>query len=128
LLGSGLLGCGGQFESYVAGKVTLDGQAIGPGVITFAPADDQARPAVGQISANGSYLLKTAKEKGLPAGNYRVAVQVYQQPERELAPGERIMTPSVSLVPEKFTSIATSELAYEVAPGRNTIDIELISE
>lgn len=121
-------GCGGAFESHVYGKVTLDGQPIGPGVITFAPDHETARPAVGQIAASGSYRLETGKEVGLPPGHYRVAVQVYKPPDHELQPGERVMTPSEPLVPEKFTSVTTSGLEYDVAPGRNQIDLHLTSE
>ena len=43
-------GCSGSdFESQVSGKVTLDGAAIGPGFLVFAPVTGGTNPANGAI-------------------------------------------------------------------------------
>jgi hypothetical protein len=105
--------------------VSLDGNRIGPGTVVFAPVDD-GKPAIGPIDARGYYSMSTNHEVGLGAGKYKVAVSV-----RELPPpikrGERV-PPGKLLIPEKYEDSATSGLEYEVAPGRNTINIELKSQ
>ena len=111
-------------ESQVSGQVFLDGNRIGPGTVVFAPVGD-CRPAIGPIDQNGSYSMSTSREVGLGAGKYKVAVSI-----RELPPaikrGDR-PPPGKLLIPQQYEDSATSGLEYDVAPGRNTIDIELKS-
>jgi hypothetical protein len=120
-----LVGCGGA-ESTVSGTVTLDGRAVGPGVIVFAPADGTSNPADGAIQVDGSYFLRTSREEGLKAGKYRVGVTVLDQPD--VKPGERSMEVAKYITPEKFADPSTSRLEYDVEPGSNTIDVALKSE
>jgi hypothetical protein len=112
-------------ESQVSGQVSLDGNQIGPGTIVFAPVGE-GTPAIGPIDEKGNYSMSTSHEVGLGAGKYKVAVSV-----RELPPaikrGDRV-PPGKLLIPEKYEDSATSGLEYEVAPGPNTIDIELKSQ
>lgn len=108
----------------MSGTVLLDGQPVGPGVVTFAPADAGVQPAVGQLESDGSYYLTTGDQRGLAPGTYRVAVQAFEPPA-DLAPGERTFEPSKPLVPEKFMNVSTSGLQFEVASGHNKIDIPL---
>ena len=116
---------GSSMESEVSGTVTLDGSKIGPGTIVFAPVETGGKPATGSIEADGSYLLKTSRESGLAAGAYRVAVSIRKMPEN-VKRGER---PPVGklLIPEKYEDETKSGLQYQVSPGRNTINIELVS-
>jgi hypothetical protein len=121
------VGCSeSKFESRVSGTVKLDGQPIGPGVVTFAPHGATTNPALGAIQPDGSYELKTSRDLGLHAGKYSVSLQIVELPT-DLAPGQRDMRPTKSRIPEKFTSNDSSGLEFEVAPGRNTIDIEMMS-
>ncbi len=113
-------------ESDVSGTVTLDGNKIGPGTIVFAPVNTGGKPATGSIERDGSYQLRTSRDAGLAAGSYRVAVSVRKMPEN-VKRGER---PPVGklLIPEKYEDEHKSGLQYEVSPGRNTINIELVSK
>jgi hypothetical protein len=121
-----LVGCrGGSMESEVSGTVTLDGSNIGPGTIVFAPAGGTGKPATGSIESDGSYRLQTSRELGLAAGVYRVAVSIRKMPEN-VKRGERPPLGKL-LIPEKYEDETKSGLQYEVSPGRNAINIELVS-
>jgi hypothetical protein len=120
-----IVGCShGDLGAEVSGNVTMDGKSIGPGIVNFSPAVGDSNPGIGNIQQNGSYSVKTSRTEGLVPGKYRVAVTVYanQGDTREQLPG-----PPKLLTPAKYNDVATSGLEYDVAPGRNTIDIELRS-
>jgi hypothetical protein len=119
-----LLGCGGRFDANVEGVVTLDGEPIGPGVVIFAPVEGGYNPATGAVQNDGSYFLKTMNERGLRPGSYKVAVQIHEIPT-DRAYGERDMRPIKFRIPEKYITIETSGLQFEVEGGANKIDIEL---
>jgi hypothetical protein len=128
LLGLALLtGCsGGHFESSVSGTVTLDGKAIGPGFLVFAPIAGDTNPANGAIQTDGSYELKTANTAGLRPGTYKVSVTVLDQPD--VPPGERSYVVAKSRIPEKYNDPNSSGLEFDVESGSNTIDIPLSSQ
>jgi hypothetical protein len=119
-------GCQGRsLESDVSGTVTLDGGKIGPGTIVFAPVSSGGKPATGSIESDGSYELKTSRASGLAAGSYKVAVSIHQMPQN-VKRGDRPPL-GKSLIPDKYEDQNTSGLQYDVAPGSNTINIELVS-
>jgi len=119
-------GCGGTSqEAEVAGTVTLDAKAIGPGVVVFAPIEGKV-PASGTIHADGSYSLVSSHQQGLAAGKYRASVSIREMPAN-VKPGDR-PPPGKSLIPEKYELSTTSGLEYDVTPGKNTIDIRLSSD
>ncbi|HEX4414353.1 MAG TPA: hypothetical protein VH107_12040 [Lacipirellulaceae bacterium] len=121
------VGCrGGSMESEVSGTVTLDGNKIGPGTIVFAPITAHGRPATGSIASDGTYKLETSRDAGLALGSYRVAVSVRKMPEN-VKRGDR-PPPGKLLIPEKYEDDAKSGLQYDVSPGRNTINVELVSK
>src|SRR3954470_614005 len=71
-----LAGCNrSSQESQVSGVVTLDGKAVGPGSVAFAPVDKE-KPATGPIDASGNYSMTTGHEVGLSAGKYKVALSI----------------------------------------------------
>jgi hypothetical protein len=121
-----LVGCGSGLGADVEGVVHLDGKPIGPGVVVFAPIDGKDNPATGAIQSDGSYFMKTMRERGLRPGNYKVAVQIHEIPT-DLAYGERDMRPIKFRIPEKYTTVETSGLEFDVEDGSNTIDIPLTS-
>lgn len=126
LLGAAALGCGSDLGAEVSGTVTLDGQPVGPGVIVFSQPDGAVNPAEGAIQPNGKYFLRTSNQVGLTPGRYQVALTVLADPDTP--PGERSMQPSKLVTPQKYAQAATSGLEYDVAPGRQTINIELSSQ
>jgi hypothetical protein len=122
-----LLGCGGDgMESEVTGSVTLDGKAVGPGTIVFAPVAGEQNPATGTIQVDGTYFLTSNRARGLPAGRYKASVTVFDQPTVPL--GERSYVQPKFVTPEKYADPSTSELEYDVQAGSNAIDVELKSE
>jgi hypothetical protein len=60
----------------VKGKVTLDGQPVTSGQVSFVPADEKtgAGESAGTIGADGAYEIHTAGQSGAPLGKYKVTV------------------------------------------------------
>lgn len=110
-------------EATVTGTVTLDGKAIGPGMIVFAPTGTDKKPATGSIESDGTYTLMTSREQGLATGTYQVAVSIREMPQN-VKRGDRPPL-GKSLIPEKYEESTTSGLEYKVQPGKNTINVEL---
>jgi hypothetical protein len=120
-----IVGCSrSAFDSTVTGGVTLDGKTLGQGLVVFA--QDGSNPATGTIGRDGSYTLKTSNMLGLKPGKYRASLSALDTPNPP--PGVRDTTPPKQLVPEKYTSLETSGLEFEVKPGNNTFNIELKSK
>lgn len=110
-------GCDDNRPTTVAveGKVTLDGQPVSEGTITFQPSEPAegypSRPAVGILAADGTYRLSTFEgEDGVVPGTYEVAVvsfsggpspeepdatEVWNIPKRYGIPGQSGLTASV---------------------------------
>ena len=119
-----LLGCGGETDATVTGKVTVDGRDAPIGEVTFYPADgDPARPTPrGMIARDGSYSLKVGAKTGLPAGDYKVGVQVMDTPP---PPKGHAPPAAIPLSPRRYGDPKTSGLEFTVKPGANTIDLPL---
>lgn len=123
----GMAGCGGRAESSVSGVATLNGTAIDHGQVVFVPTTGNGgQGASGQIQSDGSYSIQVGQTGGLPAGNYKVVV-VSRAPSVADASGGP-PTPGKLLTPERYGQAQTTNLQFEVEPGRNTIDLELSSK
>lgn len=120
------VGCGSEYGATASGVVTLDGEPITPGRVTFAPIGSSAVPAVSDLDDDGRFSLSTQKKPGLAPGKYAVAVQAFRPPD--VPQGQRSFKPSEPLVPEKYLQVGTSGLEYEIVPGSNTVNVELTSE
>jgi hypothetical protein len=119
-------GCSGSTqESQVSGQVSLDGKSIGPGTVVFGPVGG-GKPATASVDENGHYVMYTNREVGLGPGKYRAAVSIREAPPN-IKRGER-PPPGKLLVPERYEDSDKSGLEYDVAPGSNTINIELKSQ
>ena len=120
-----IAGCSPAKESSVSGRVTLDGSPVSQGTVAFEPQAG-GMLARGALDADGNYELMTNQVEGVAPGKYRV--KVLAQERSPDPPDGGLPPPGKLLVPEKFTQVATSGLTFEVALGRNRIDIELSSE
>ena len=129
LLVAGLgLGCNqGPFNADVKGTVTLDGKPVPPGVVIFSAEGGGRNSSRGRIEPGGDYFLVTRHNRGIDAGEYRVAVQVYEKGDPP-GPGERAPANLPPLVPEKYLNVDTSGLTFTVEPGSNRIDLALTSD
>ena len=60
----------------VKGKVTVDGQPVTSGQVSFIPLDakDAAGLSAGTIDSNGEYTISTEGKSGAPLGKYKVTV------------------------------------------------------
>jgi hypothetical protein len=120
-VGAAAAGCSQSSDELprevVSGTVTLDGQPLGDGTITFSP--DGASPS-GAVVGGGSQVkdgkFTIARDLGLVPGNYRVSVN---------AAGKRVHAKSdlpgqggsfsPEMIPSKYN--ARTELRAEVKKG-----------
>ena len=119
-----LVGCGsGNKKTHIVrGTVIFDDKPVPNGTITFIPADGPT--ATGEIQPDGSYTLTTYKSgDGAVEGTYTVVIVAMADQSGRL-PEERNPLPP-PIVPDKYTSIATSDLRADVKPGENTINFNL---
>src|SRR5437879_5932382 len=120
-----LAGCGkdagvGEKLVPVVGAVTVNGQPLTTGGVTFHPDvakgnNTQHLPA-GVLDAEGKYKLLTATKEGAPPGWYKVTVSA-QAP----ADAKNPYAPPKHLIGPKFGNVQTSGLTVQVvenhAPG-----------
>ena len=116
-----LTGCSSEL-SKVSGTVVLDGEPLDRGVVTFQA--DGKPMAIGQIRSNGTYQMKTGSKDGVVPGVYQVTVSAYQSKPSEDDLGEPI---PVLLTPAQYNSPGESGLTADVKPGRNNVDLPLVS-
>lgn len=119
-----LFGCGaaGSKTAIVKGTVTFKGKPVPNGTVTFVPAS--GHHATGEIRPDGSYTLTSFRPgDGAVPGTYKVIVVAMQDMTGRL-PEDRTPLPP-PIVPNKYTSIATTDLTVEVKEGENQIDLPL---
>lgn len=111
-------GCGETHDpTYpVTGKVTLNGQPLTTGTVTFTPENGPS--ATGEIGADGTYSLITPPEReGAMPGTYQVSVSAVEVDAEGLAR---------SLLPSKYSAGQTSGLTATVqADKENTVNLDL---
>ncbi|HZN35118.1 MAG TPA: hypothetical protein VFB80_14920 [Pirellulaceae bacterium] len=120
-------GCLGGNAASVTGAVTLDGQPLTTGDVSFYPDGSPGAAAYGQINAEGKYTLSTGTAAGLSPGKY-VAVVVATKP---LPPPKDPYAPEVPperITPAKYATVSTSDLHVEVKPGANDLPLSLKSK
>lgn len=121
------VGCGGPYDSYVSGVATLDGSPLPRGTVSYNPV--RPGPAsYGVIRSDGSYLIKTGREEGLPSGDYTVTVVAKEESIADDSNKGLPPKAGKTITPPWYRSKKTSSLKFAVEPGSNDIDIELISE
>ena len=132
-----LAGCGkrGPALAEVSGTVTLDGQPLERGTITFEATG--LRPATAKI-LDGRIVEATTHRPndGVPVGHQRIAVFSRAEPvaakpgptTEPALPGAAAFPPSMagrSLLPARYNDPATSGLSATIRPGQNTLSLEL---
>lgn len=119
-------GCGGVYDSSVTGLVTLDSSPVPRGTVTFKPAGSGSS-AYGQIQPDGTYVLRTGREEGLPPGSYQVTVVANEPPAVAQTAAGGPPPPGKPITPSWYKQTQTSGLSFNVESGSNEIDLELTS-
>jgi hypothetical protein len=116
-----LPGCGSGNVGRVSGQVTVEGEALETGTVTFHPMQDGPL-AIGQIGPGGRYELQIGDDASMPPGDYLVTVVAAEIPAEDFGKPEAI--PKL-LIPSRYTATETSGLKFTVKPGGQTIDLPL---
>ena len=122
----GLAGCGSNAESTVYGTVTLDGEPLDHGSVTFVPNTNEGRAASGSIDTGGNYKVQAGQTGGLPAGEY--VVKVSSREPAKPNPQGGPPTPGKLLTPKRYFNSNRSGLNFQVEAGSNEINLELTSD
>lgn len=125
-------GCGGEAPRLpVEGAVTLDGQPLTKGQITFIPASGAKGPTAGAPVVEGRYAI--AADRGPMAGTFRVEITATAPTSRKkrsmnVATGQmETVADYESIVPPQYN--VDSDLTREVkAKEPNQLDFALKSQ
>jgi hypothetical protein len=115
----GLVGCGSNGRSTVEGTVTLNGQPIESGAMSFRPLDGKT-PTVGCFITAGRFRLQ------VPIGSMRVEITAMEKSGKGVstAQGAPVEVDLVTeAIPERYN--AKSELVIDVKPGVNRVTYAL---
>jgi hypothetical protein len=120
LLLVGFAGCGKASDSaQVSGTVTVSGQPLPGGVVSFFPATGE-RAINATVDTGGHYHV------ALPPGDYTVTAQVSRPMPEGWQEGDPLPPPPVLQVPAKFRQPKSSPLTFTVeAAGPMEKDFEL---
>jgi hypothetical protein len=130
----GLAGCGGPTFAPVEGKVTLDGQAVSAGRVTFYSADGKSA-IIAKISPDGTY-----RAVDVPCETVRVTVAPLEKLERirvqrgakgkasGISEAQAEALENTTKIPEKYADPDASGLTVTVKSGANTYNIEISSK
>jgi hypothetical protein len=119
-------GCSGPNAASVSGNVTLEGQPLTTGMVSFYPEGGNGAPANGQIDSSGNYSLSTGTDSGLAPGKYiAIVVATKDPPQPYDKTGAEI--PPIPITPAKYGSTTTSDLRVEVKAGKNAVPLPLQS-
>ena len=122
-------GCGGSYappRAAVSGKITLDGEPLSQGTITFVPLGEGVA-ASGEI-ANGQFSIDAGK--GPSPGKCRVEVLSFQE-TGEKVPGisddaSGMTAETKQVIPKEFNTESTLEERVD-AKGENVFELTLTS-
>lgn len=126
----GLAGCGDSEIGVVSGTVTLDGRPLDQGLVVFEDRE-KGVSVNAAIQPDGSFIVKTYDQTGLPPGEYGVAVKPGQVGDGEtpLVGGPmEAQQGGPAGIPARYGSTRTSGLTTTITPGANTVPLELSSK
>jgi len=111
----------------IAGKVTLDGNPLGPVNVMFEGAGTGVNIGA-KTDAEGNFKIKTATTDGLPPGTYAVSVQeVYVElPLGPVRPEDAEKFKKLPF-PDFYRSGTTSPIKVEIKEGDNNVVVAVKS-
>lgn len=127
-----LVGCGGSNRGAVKGKVTIGGQPLQNGQISFVPLDPKIGPTAGAVIATGEYQIDA--DRGPLAGEYQVQIHAMRKTGKKIwdGMGDENAPPSKKnyveeveeLIPPKYNT--ASQLRAKIKPGQvNAYDFDV---
>lgn len=125
-------GCGGVDDPLdrqpVSGKVTLDGQPLDQGSISFTPAagaESGGVPNPGATTAISAGAYELTSDNGPPPGHYTVRINSVEggAADPNAAPGET--KPTKERIPKSWNSESKHEV--DIVEGENSFDFEVKS-
>lgn len=122
VLASCLPGCAesdGLDRGSVTGKVTLDGQPVPEGTITFWPTEGTTGPMASGMITAGQYSI-SASEGGPVWGKHLVKIEWYRDSGKKDAGGAPIMEQAI---PPQYG--ANSTTTVEIQSGANEHNFEM---
>ena len=114
----------GEELGKIRGRVTFQGAPVTEGLVVFSNAQ-KGIFMTAVLNVDGSYVVTSARGRGLPLGQYRVFVT---PPIDEPKLGPNFEPPPIKPfpnIPQRYRDVKTSELTLEVKQGENVFDIEM---
>ena len=118
-----IVGCGRSDRAEVNGRVTLDGQAVENGAISFFPTGNAAGPSAWGVVKAGNYAI-AAKHGPAPGAN-RVEVHWAHKTGRKTSYDPK-MDEYREAVPKCYNRDST--LQADLKPGKNEVNFDLKSK
>jgi hypothetical protein len=113
-----IVGCkSGEDTTTVSGTVTVLGETMGKGALSFYPAGG-ARPIGVPVTSEGSYSAV------LPPGDYSVVAMTSNDPPPGWKEGDPLPPPKVR-IPQKYTQPRSTPLNLSVADEDITQDFDI---
>jgi hypothetical protein len=125
VLSLALAGCGNDQmrTAVVKGQVTYKGKPVPNGTVLFIPKVP-GPTATGELSPDGTFSHTTYKKgDGAVLGTHRVVISAMEDTSHRLPEQRNPLPPPI--VPDKYTSAATTDLEVEVQVGENNVTFEL---
>jgi len=121
-----VVGCGSSNQVSVQGRVTFEGQPVGPGSIVFLPDAGAEGTKVAAAIEDGKYQI--GPERGAASGNFRVEISWSKKTGRQIPSADPgiMMDETKEAMPSQFNSAST--LRREVKLGDNVHDFDLKSK
>jgi len=118
-----VIGCGSSNQVSVQGRVTMDGQPVGPGSIVFLPDAGAEGTKVAAAIEDGKYQI--GPERGASPGNFRVEISWSKKTGKQIPSADpgMMMDETKEAIPPKYNAETT--LRCEFKPGDNVHDYDL---
>lgn len=119
-------GCGhsGPTLHPVIGKVTFRGEPVKAGTVRFRNAK-AAIDITARLTAEGAYTIIGAQGKGLPEGDYEVAVMPPEVPLPMGPVNQLPPPPECKDIPKNYRQPSTSKLTARVTANAGSFDFDL---
>lgn len=121
------IGCGRPAE--VTGRVTLDGEPVPAGVVTFTPVGG-GPSGYGAITPDGRYSVQTGSKNGVPPGDYRVTVAANALPSEGVPTGPGQLSDGIAplITPARYADPAETPLRATLVSGTQELPLDLTSQ